>query len=124
MDIDRFKQVNDVYGHDTGDGVLKMVAKTLASNLRSDDFIGRWGGEEFVAVITDTDNKSLYGIAEKLRALVSQSSFTTDRGSVSATISAGATVAKRGETMEQLIKRADRLMYESKSSGRNFVTIG
>ncbi len=124
MDIDRFKEINDGYGHDTGDGVLKMVAKTLVSNLRSDDFIGRWGGEEFVAVITDADNKSLYGTAEKLRALVSQSSFSTDRGIVSATVSTGATVAKRGETMEQLIKRADRLMYESKSSGRNFVTIG
>lgn len=124
MDIDRFKQINDEYGHDAGDGVLKMVAKTLVSNLRSDDFIGRWGGEEFVAVITEADNKSLYQTAEKLRALVSQSSFSTDRGGVSATISTGATVAKRGETMEQIIKRADRFMYESKSSGRNFVTIG
>ena len=124
IDIDKFKDVNDRYGHDAGDDVLKMVAKTLAANLRTEDFVGRWGGEEFVAVISDADNKTLYATAEKLRALVSQSSLNTTEGAVSATISIGATVAKRGETIEQLTKRADRLMYESKNSGRNYVTIG
>ncbi|PKL91089.1 MAG: sensor domain-containing diguanylate cyclase [Candidatus Goldiibacteriota bacterium HGW-Goldbacteria-1] len=124
MDIDKFKDVNDKYGHDAGDDVLKMVAKTLAANLRTEDFIGRWGGEEFVAVISDADNKTLYAIAEKLRSLVSQSSLNTSDGTVAVTISIGATVAKRGESMEQLVKRADRFMYESKNSGRNYVTIG
>jgi len=124
MDIDKFKDVNDKYGHDAGDNVLKMVAKTLAANLRTEDFVGRWGGEEFVAVISDSDNKTLYAIAEKLRSLVSQSSLNINDGTLAVTISIGATVAKRGEAMEPLVKRADRFMYESKNSGRNYVTIG
>jgi len=124
MDIDKFKDVNDIYGHEAGDSVLKMVAKTLAANLRTEDFVGRWGGEEFVAVISDADNKTLYAIAEKIRSLVSQSSLNITDKAVAVTVSIGATVAKRGETVDVIVKRADRLMYESKNSGRNYVTIG
>jgi diguanylate cyclase (GGDEF)-like protein/PAS domain S-box-containing protein len=124
IDIDKFKQVNDTYGHDIGDRTLKVVARTILNNLREEDFVGRWGGEEFVATIANVDNKILYSIAEKLRGLVANSHINSGKGSFSVTISIGATMAKRGDETTSIVKRADVLMYNSKNEGRNFVTIG
>jgi len=120
IDIDRFKSINDTLGHEAGDTVLKVTAKTIVSNIRENDFAGRWGGEEFVLLISNVNRKALLQIAEKIRALVEQS----DAAGTKVTVSVGATLAKRGETLEEVIKRADRLMYESKKNGRNQVTIG
>jgi diguanylate cyclase (GGDEF)-like protein/PAS domain S-box-containing protein len=124
IDIDHFKDVNDRLGHEAGDKVLKMISKTIMGNLREDDFVGRWGGEEFIAIITHVDRKQLFVIAEKLRLLVSQSGFELEGEQIHASVSIGATLAKKGEPMENLVKRADRLMYESKGFGRNYVTMG
>ena len=124
FDIDFFKNVNDTYGHNVGDEVLKLVSRTLKSNLRSDDKIGRWGGEEFIAVLRMNDINELYEIAEKLRILVSKSVYhlnATD--SIEVTISIGGALIKKDETIELLIDRADKNMYSSKDSGRNRVTI-
>ncbi len=122
IDIDHFKQINDRYGHDAGDEVLKMIAKTLSKSLRSFDVLGRWGGEEFVGVIANVDADELIVTANRFRMLVEQSR----RSSVSpdkVTVSIGATLARPGDTIAELLKRADKLMYESKAAGRNRVTL-
>ena len=124
IDIDKFKDVNDTYGHDIGDRTLKVVARTILNNLREEDFVGRWGGEEFVATISNVDNKALYAIAEKLRKLVANSHINSGSGEFNVTISVGATMAKRGDDAAAIVKRSDMLMYSSKNEGRNFVTIG
>jgi len=124
MDIDNFKNVNDTFGHDAGDEILKMVAKTLEGNLRKQDFVGRWGGEEFVAVFSDVDVTGIVTVTEKMRFLVAESKIRKDYGEINVTISIGVTIVMPGDTAEGLVERADRLMYESKRAGKNRVTIG
>jgi diguanylate cyclase (GGDEF)-like protein len=85
--------------------------------------VGRWGGEEFLGVLPHTDPETLRAIAERLRVLVSHSWADTDSGTVTATISAGGTVATPADSAESLLKRADHLMYVSKENGRNRVTV-
>ena len=123
-DIDFFKRVNDTYGHDVGDEVLKVVARSTEGGMRSFDVVSRWGGEEFTAIIENVDEKHLRGIAEKARALVEHSSIRRGGETISVTISVGATEASSDDSIETLVKRADQLMYESKEAGRNRVTTG
>ena len=123
IDIDHFKKVNDSYGHETGDLVLKMVAGTLVHNARSFDLIGRWGGEEFVAIIVNVTGEELFRIAQKYLVLVRESSLLAGKDRISVTISIGATLARPDDSPETLLKRADQLMYQSKLSGRNCVTM-
>jgi diguanylate cyclase (GGDEF)-like protein/PAS domain S-box-containing protein len=122
IDIDNFKIINDKYGHSAGDQVLKMVARTLASNLRSFDILGRYGGEEFIAIIANVNEEQLYSFANRLRVLVEQSSQSAGTGRVSTTISIGATLAQTNDTVETVVRRADQLMYHSKSTGRNRIS--
>lgn len=124
IDIDRFKSINDRYGHNVGDVALKMVARTLANAMRTYDFLGRWGGEEFVAILPNHHKPQLAAFAERLRALVEKSSATVSKGSLVVTISAGAVLAQPEETVEAFVARADALMYQSKQAGRNRVTTG
>ncbi len=119
MDVDHFKQVNDRYGHDIGDRLLIAIANTLYRNLRSEDTVGRWGGEEFVAVLHGVDRDGLMNAAEKLCALVANSNLTIDRGEVRVTLSIGATLLRSGDDIEALIQRVDQNMYRSKQAGRN-----
>lgn len=123
IDIDQFKKVNDIYGHDIGDEVLKMVAMTLSGNLRRFDSIGRWGGEEFVVIVVNVDRKRLYRIAKKLCLLVAKSGLTVGSETVRVTVSVGAALAKPVDSVFSLIKRADELMYQSKASGKNRVSM-
>ena len=123
MDIDHFKNVNDSYGHDIGDKVLIMVANTFVKNVRASDIVGRWGGEEFLAIIPNITEEQLYFTANKLRVLVEQSGFSIDSGIVQVTISIGATLAQPKDTTETLLERADKLLYYSKATGRNRVSI-
>lgn len=123
MDIDHFKDINDTYGHDMGDNLLRMIAKTLQNGVRSSDEVCRWGGEEFVAFIANVEQEALAMLAEKLRRLVAQSKpFFEDR-LIDVTISIGATISHLSDTPESLIRRADGLMYKGKLSGRNCVVI-
>lgn len=124
IDIDYFKNINDRYGHDVGDAVLRMVALTLAKNLRSFDFIGRWGGEEFLGIVVNIFGEQLHQVASKLRCLVESSSLTLEDQRVNVTVSIGAAMAEPEDSLESLIRRADKLMYQSKSEGRNRVTVG
>jgi diguanylate cyclase (GGDEF)-like protein/PAS domain S-box-containing protein len=123
LDIDNFKIVNDTYGHNVGDGVLMMVARTLSSNLRAHDLLGRYGGEEFVAIITHVDMAQLHTFADRLRLLVEKSRHETEYSTIRVTVSIGATVVRPEDTVETAITRADLFMYNSKISGRNRVSL-
>jgi diguanylate cyclase (GGDEF)-like protein/PAS domain S-box-containing protein len=122
IDIDHFKDVNDRHGHEAGDEVLKMVAKTLQNSVRTFDVVSRWGGEEYVAVIAHVEGDELTATANRCRALVEQSSHNAATP-ISVTISLGATLARLDDTVASIIKRADALMYKSKAAGRNTVTL-
>jgi diguanylate cyclase (GGDEF)-like protein/PAS domain S-box-containing protein len=122
LDIDRFKRVNDKFGHDVGDQVLKMIASTIEKNIRTTDHIGRWGGEEFLVLVHNLDLNHLHWISDKLRALVASSYLPVSGKLVQVTVSVGATLVKPADTLATLVKRADRLLYRSKAEGRDRVT--
>jgi len=122
IDIDHFKAINDQHGHDVGDKVLRLVSMTLMNSLRPFDFLCRWGGEEFVAVVVNISEPQLLYIAERARRLVEQSSISLENGAMRVTVSIGAAMAVKGDALEGLIDRADGLMYRSKSNGRNRVS--
>jgi len=122
VDVDQFKQINDEYGHLTGDEVLKMVARTLSRSVRSFDFVGRWGGEEFIAIIRNSTEKTLRSVANRCRTLIEDSCVVVQEKEVRVTVSIGATLARQEDTMETLLQRADQLMYQSKASGRNRIS--
>jgi diguanylate cyclase (GGDEF)-like protein/PAS domain S-box-containing protein len=121
-DIDNFKAVNDHYGHNTGDDVLKMVARTLASSVRESDAVFRWGGEEFLAVIANADAVRLNNTAERMCRLMAASALPYNGEMLGVTISAGATLAIAADTPQALVQRADALLYRSKAGGKNRVT--
>jgi diguanylate cyclase (GGDEF)-like protein len=100
-----------------------MVAATMSNSLRSSDFLGRWGGDEFLAVLLNVRNDQLLVIGNKLRALVEHSTMVIGRTFERVTVSVGATAADADDTMDTLLKRADNLMYRSKASGGNLVTM-
>lgn len=124
VDIDRFKRINDSYGHESGDRVLKAVAQTLVRSVRAFDIVGRWGGEEFVLIVRNITEKNLAVLAEKIRVLVAKSFLTLASAEVGVTVSIGATALLPGDTVDSVIARADRLMYKSKAAGRNRVAVG
>lgn len=119
MDIDRFKQFNDVYGHAIGDQVLKAVASTLKSAARPYDTIGRWGGEEFLAIIRNVSPDCLTRVGERFRMLVEKTTIPIRSLQTGVTLSIGATMARSDDTQASVIRRADELMYRSKRNGRN-----
>ncbi len=122
-DVDRFKEINDTFGHQAGDLALQMVAQTLLKNCRSFDLVGRWGGEEFLCVISNLkDVHQIIDIAERMRALVESSWVSLPDCSFHITISLGVALARIQDSPETLVERADRLMYRSKTEGRNRVT--
>jgi diguanylate cyclase (GGDEF)-like protein/PAS domain S-box-containing protein len=121
VDIDGFKAINDRHGHDVGDRVLVMVARTLAANLRASDVIGRWGGEEFLALLPGVEQAMLGELANKLGHLVAASSITVAGMPLAVTVSIGASVVRADDTPAMLVARADRLMYAAKQAGRNRV---
>lgn len=123
LDIDHFKAVNDGYGHLVGDEMLCMVAQTLLANSRSFDLIGRWGGEEFVAIMRNMGGKDLYATAEKFRRLVEKSFISVAGENLKVTLSIGATQLQPGDTAKSALHRTDQLMYASKRAGRNCTTI-
>ncbi len=125
MDVDQFKQFNDLYGHNIGDDVLRMVAKTIHHAVRATDVIGRWGGEEFMAILYDVEDESgLLSVANKVRAMVEYSRLDMDGQGLAVTISIGGTMLTPDDTHDSFVARADALMYKSKQAGRNRVTIG
>lgn len=123
-DIDRFKQVNDVYGHDAGDEVLKEFAGRIRSTVRGADLACRFGGEEFVVVMPDTPAEAAAAVAERLRGMIEARPFQLRSGETPLMLTASmgiATLMPGIDTPEQLLKQADRALYEAKNSGRNRV---
>ena len=121
VDIDHFKAINDSYGHESGDVVLRGVAQVVAANLRTSDLIGRYGGEEFMLILTETNVEEGAALAEKVRTLVERERFAVEGNpAVSVTISIGI-VGGIGQQlrMETLVRDADAAMYSAKSLGRN-----
>jgi diguanylate cyclase (GGDEF)-like protein/PAS domain S-box-containing protein len=121
IDLDQFKRVNDIFGHDIGDRALVTVARTLSHNVRPFDVVCRWGGEEFLAIITNINHSQLLGLAEKLRSLAERSTFEVGPRRIAVTVSIGATVARADDSERTLLERADRLMYIGKRAGKNRV---
>jgi diguanylate cyclase (GGDEF)-like protein/PAS domain S-box-containing protein len=122
LDVDHFKDVNDTFGHKTGDEVLRMVGQSIVSALRRDDIPVRWGGEEFLVLMPGTDEVGLRAAAERVRMLVENSWIQKGEVQVRVTVSVGATMAEPTENGGDLVDRADGFMYASKQGGRNRVT--
>jgi len=119
IDLDRFKTINDEFGHITGDRALREVGKILSGELRGLDIVGRWGGDEFIAVVHLVDGTILKGLAERCCAMVARAVIPNGAGApVSLSVSIGGTLALPQDTAEVVIERADRLMYQCKTSGR------
>jgi len=120
-DIDWFKKINDRYGHPTGDCVLKGLADILIKKLRKEDKVCRWGGEEFLCLITGSHQENLKEVAEKLRKDIEQSEFEYNGNKLKITLTIGCAVSQEGTSIETLIDKADALLYKGKQSGRNKV---
>lgn len=124
LDVDRFKKVNDTYGHKTGDMVLMLVSSILAQHIRDEDFCGRFGGEEFLIVCPDTELAEAAQLAERLRTLVAACPVPVENGELKVTISLGVTMRRSCHNQpEDLIAEADELLYRAKEGGRNQVWI-
>lgn len=123
MDIDRFRDFNGSHGHDAGDALLRLLARALSSSVRAYDLIGRWSGEEFVSVVRHVDRDNLTHIAERYRKLLANSFVQQGERRLGVTVSIGATIAKPGDTVESLIRRAGGLMAISQGQGGNRVTV-
>lgn len=119
LDLDHFKSINDTYGHQAGDKVLKIIANVLRKGLRGDDFIARFGGEEFALLMPGSDLAGGTRLLERLRAAVEQCPFHFKGERVTITMSAGVAVFKPGENASQVLKRADQALYRAKEAGRN-----
>jgi two-component system, cell cycle response regulator len=125
LDIDHFKSVNDAYGHPAGDKALCLVAETLLQNKRDYDLVGRWGGEEFLALLPKTSLADARTIAERFRAGIEAAGLQMpDGGTVKFTVSLGVSSTATGSfDIEALIHQADKALYQAKNSGRNKVML-
>ena len=118
-DIDRFKTINDDYGHKAGDKVLRVIGQHLARHVRDTDFVGRYGGEEFVMLLVGTDPSEARVVAEKIRLEISQLGFHFHERKVSVTASCGITGFQGDDTPDVAFDRADKALYQAKDAGRN-----
>jgi two-component system cell cycle response regulator len=124
FDLDRFKAINDTYGHNAGDAVLKQFARRLTENTRSIDLVARAGGEEFIVVMPEAGLAHARVAAERVRRAVEAAPFAIDGGTLNATVSIGVAAARSGDDAPRsLIERADAALYRSKQDGRNRVTL-
>jgi diguanylate cyclase (GGDEF)-like protein/PAS domain S-box-containing protein len=121
--VDQLSQVNETYGHETGDRVLETVANTIIHNVRTSDIASRWAGGEFLIIVPTSDARDLESLGRKLLNLIHEARITAWAGTLRSTVSIGATIARAGDSLSTLISRSNRLMEESKLRGRNRVTI-
>jgi len=121
LDIDNFKKVNDNHGHVVGDNILKKLTTLILSNIRATDYFSRWGGEEFVLLLSDTSLEKSKEIAENLRVLIENYDFGINQ---KLTCSFGVTISKKNDTSESIFIRVDKALYKAKDNGRNRVEIG
>ncbi len=119
-DLDRFKKINDTFGHTIGDYVLKEVSKIVSERIRKVDYVFRVGGEEFIILLVETDRKDAYQVAEKIRKAIAKHDFNYV-GKI--TISLGVTSLRQTDNFDSIVKRVDSALYESKNKGRNRTTV-
>ncbi|MDR3566148.1 MAG: GGDEF domain-containing protein [Negativicutes bacterium] len=123
-DIDLFKEINDRYGHDCGDFLLKSVSEDLRTSVRESDAVARWGGDEFLLLLPTTNAENAVGLAERIRAGVEKRRYGYGKEALSVTLTLGVSViGGDGDTVDGLIKKADLIMYEGKKAGRNCVVL-
>jgi len=123
VDLDHFKRINDTYGHDVGDQALVLAAQTLRHTLREVDHVGRWGGEEFVAILLDTDTAAAHGAAQRFLEDLRAAGLQARGQSIRLDASVGLASIRAGESFDALIRRADQAMYAAKAAGRGRVVI-
>lgn len=123
VDIDHFKQINDTYGHECGDLALSSIAGRLLNNIRGSDAVFRYGGEEFVVMLSDTGLDDACMIAERIRQDIENHSFAYGMEVLNATASLGVASLQGNDNCESIIKRADAAMYQAKEQGRNRVCV-
>lgn len=123
FDVDKFKSVNDTYGHAAGDRVLKVIGEVLSEHIRQTDFVARYGGEEFVLLLPEADLTIAKTVAEKLRGSIEQTAFHFQEKRVVITVSAGITNYRNEEAIETLFERADQSLYKAKENGRNRIEV-
>jgi len=119
FDIDKFKSINDNYGHDAGDVILSNLGKILQKHKRQTDLVGRMGGEEFIALLPFTDTKEALNFAQKIRQSVQEAKFMYKGTRMAVTISGGVAQRKDFDDVASMIKHSDRLLYKAKDNGRN-----
>ena len=119
-----FKQFNDLHGHVCGDHVLKRVAEILQERTRDVDRVARWGGEEFIFLLPETDTEGGAVLAEKLREAIASNLFEFDDQRLGITMTFGIAAFRKGESLDSCISRADTALYHGKEGGRNKVMIG
>jgi two-component system, cell cycle response regulator len=118
FDIDHFKLVNDVHGHPVGDDVLREVSRRIQNQLRQEDIAGRWGGEEFLVILPQTDLDGTIETAQRIRRAVSATPIIAGDQHIAVTVSGGCAVGP-GESPAELLRRADKRLYQAKAGGRN-----
>lgn len=123
-DLDLFKRINDTYGHQAGDKVLRLVASILSKKSRSTDFVSRYGGEEFVILMPGTSAQQAVLAVDKIRKAVEKSPFNFHGQPVQITLSLGVSEIQKGDSIEELFNRADKALYKAKKSGRNRIEQG
>ncbi|MBP2631220.1 MAG: hypothetical protein H6Q70_1848 [Firmicutes bacterium] len=122
-DVDHFKQVNDTYGHNGGDFLLRVVANELCNAVRDYDTVARWGGEEFLCLLPETDANTAIMIAERMRSLIASKNFVWEGVDIPIHMTFGVAIASQDDTEQQVISRADQALYKGKESGRNKVVV-
>lgn len=123
FDIDHFKKVNDTYGHEGGDVILSTFGKILNKSIRDLDIVGRYGGEEFVAIVHFKETKELLLFLKRIKSIVTENSFIYKEHQIKVTFSAGVTIRSTYKNYEDAISKADKLLYEAKNSGRNKIIL-
>jgi diguanylate cyclase (GGDEF)-like protein len=122
-DIDNFKKINDTYGHEAGDFILKKVANCFKKRLRAYDIISRLGGEEFIIALLGADLEAAKIVAEDLRKIVEKTPFMFRGKKIPVTLSLGVAVYNKENKLKDLIEKADKAMYEAKKTGKNKVVV-
>ncbi|BCX66864.1 MULTISPECIES: GGDEF domain-containing protein [Pseudomonas] len=123
LDIDHFKQINDTHGHSVGDDVLKAVAASIKHQLRNVDMVFRFGGEEFLIVLSNTSREAAALVGERLRFAIQAEEYVAEERSILLTVSLGCSTLLPGESAESLLRRADNALYVAKREGRNRLTM-